>query len=272
MLPFRVRTCICSIAFASLATFYTSTATAGFLVNTFESNSRLFSVNPDTGSSTLIGFTGVGSLTDLASSTSGALLGSSFTSLYSINPTTASSSLIGSFGSTTSMVGLDFASNGILYGVEQAGTGGVFSINTTTGLATRLFNTSFSYEGDVAFSSGNVFYATDFDSGSGASHLIRIDIGSSTATDLGLIASGLTFTGLDFDQTGRLIAFANGGGIYAIPNFSSSGAGTFLSNWGISAGGATFVSVVPEPTSSVMLGLGLAGVAFHSVRRRKRAC
>jgi len=270
MLRFHVRFCVIAIVFALHGSVVTSVAEAEFLVNTFESNSRLFSVNPDTGSSTFIGFTGVASLTDLASSATGSLYGSSFNSLYSINPTTASSSMIGAFGSTTSMVGLDFASNGTLYGVEQAATGGFFSINTVTGSATRLFNTSFSYEGDLASSSGNTFYATA--SGAGGDHLIRIDSGSSTVVDEGLIASGINFPGLDFDQTGRLVAFANGGGIYSIPNFSTSGAGVLLSNWGISAGGATFVSAVPEPSGLVLLGLGFTGTAGYAVRRRKRAC
>ncbi len=164
------------------------------------------------------------------------------------------------------MVGLDFASNGTLYGVDQTTNGGFYSINTTTGAATLVFNTFFVYEGDVAYAGGNIFYATA--EGSGGDHLIRLDSGAKTSVDEGVIASGKFFPGLDFDQSGRLVAFATDGSIYAIPGFSSSGAGTFLSNSGINVGGATFVSTVPEPTSLAPFGLGLTGLGAYATRRR----
>ena len=247
----------------------TSTLRAEYIVNTFETNSRLFSVNPDTGSSKLIGLSGVNSLTDLASSSgNGSLFGSTFSSLYSINRTTAASTLIGSLGTTSSLVGLGFASNGVLFGVEQTSQGGFFSISLTTGAATRLFNTSFNYTGDIAYSSGNVFYATA--NSSDGSHLIRIDSGLSTAVDEGVIASGKLFSGLDFDQTGRLIAFASDGSVDVIPNFSSTGSGVFLSNSGIAVAGATFIpNPVPEPASVILICLGLTGiVAYASCKRQ----
>lgn len=256
MLRFRIEPYFYAFAFAASVFLATPEAAAGYLVNTYESSSKLYSVNPDTGSSTLIGPTGIAFQTDLASAANGSLFGSSLTSLYSINPTTASSSLIGAFGTSTSMVGLTFASNGILYGVAQSG-GGIFSINTTSGLANLLFSTPFSYDGDVAYSTGNIFYATaDL---SGVSHLIQINTGSFATVDLGVIASGKTFPGLDFDQTGRLIAFASDGSVYNIPSYTSSGSGVFLSNTGLPVGGATFSSV-PEPTSLVILGIGIASV------------
>jgi hypothetical protein len=134
-------------------------AEAGFLIDTYESNSRIFSVNPDTGASALIGATGVGFLTDLAYTPGGRLFASSLDSLYSVNPATAATTLIGAFGTTTSMVGLTSKPDGSLVGVSQSG-GGFFTINSSSGAATELFSTPFSYTGDVAFSTRA--YAPEF--------------------------------------------------------------------------------------------------------------
>jgi hypothetical protein len=231
-------------------------AKAGYLVLTYEADSRMYSINPDTGASTLIGATGVGFLSDLAITPSGSLYASSLEALYSVNPTTAATTLIGSFGSDMSMVGMVGMPNNTLYGIGQSG-GGFYSINTTSGAATELFSTPFSYTGDLAHSSGSIFYATaTFSDGS---HLVRIDENAKSATDLGSIANGLFFAGMDFDPTGRLIAFATNGGVYDISHYTSSGAGTLLSDTGISMiGSATFLPAiaVPEPASFTLLGLG----------------
>lgn len=101
-------------------------ACAEFFVQTFE-NSQLYSVNPDTGSATSIGSMGVNHMTDLALRADGQLFGSNYNNLYSIDISTGAASLIEAFGTTSSMVGLDFGPGGLLYGVEQIG-GRVFSI------------------------------------------------------------------------------------------------------------------------------------------------
>ncbi len=244
------------VALFSFALALAGEAQAGYLVLTYEPDSRLYSVNPDTGALAFIGATGVGFLSDIAFTSGGGLYASSLDSLYSVNPTTATTTLIGSFGSVTSMVGLVGMPNNSLYGIGQSG-GGFYSINTTSGAATELFSTSFSFTGDLAHSSGSIFYATaTFSDGS---HLVRIDANAKSATDLGLIASGLLFPGMDFDLTGRLIAFAINGDVFDISHYTSSGAGTLLSDTGISMiGSATFIPAIsiPEPASFTLIGLG----------------
>jgi hypothetical protein len=245
-------------------------AKADFLVQTYESNSRLFSVKPDAGTSTLIGFTGVGFMTDLALRSDGHLFGSTLSALYSVNPATAVATPIGQFGTTTSMVGLDFGPSAFLFGVGQADRG-FYRIDPTSGAASLLFDTTFSFVGDVAYFAGDIFYGTAY--GTGGTHLIQLDAGLKSTTDLGLIASGSNIPGLDFDLSGRLIAFDSNGNTYNITNFSSSGTGTLLSTLsGVPSAGATTLpapSAVPEPSSLVISSLGaMLGVVGWWHRRR----
>lgn len=114
--------------------------------------------------------------------------------------------------------------------------------------------------GDIAHFSGNVFYAAGYPLV--GSHLIEINIGTATAIDRGLIAAGETVPGLDFESGGRLVAFADSGNAYVIPNFSSSGAGTLLSNNGVSMAGAT-TQPIPEPASFfVFMGGAALGLLY----------
>jgi hypothetical protein len=241
-------------------------ARADFYVHTFE-NSKLYSTNPDTGSATLIGTMTVNQVTDLAMAASGQLYAATQSNLYSVNPSTAATTLIGPFTTTTSMVGLDMGPAGVLYGLEQFGAR-IFTINTSTGAATPLFSTPFTYTGDIAHYSGNVFYATGFFGG--GSRLIEINIGTASAVDRGLIAANQNVPALDFDASGRLIAFSDSGFVYHIPNFASSGAGVLLSNNGVGNGGAALI--VPEPSSIALLGLGLLSLlGYRQLRRKGRA-
>jgi hypothetical protein len=235
-----------------------------FLVHTFEASSRVYSVNPDTGGSALLGSAGV-QLADLALTPGGQLFGASLTGLYAVNPATGAASLIGPFGATTSMVGLDAGAGGSVFGVSQ--NGGFFAVNPATGGATLQFAAPLTYTGDVAYFAGSTFYATaSFGDGS---HLIEINAAGHTTVDRGLIAAGELSPGLDFDLNGRLIAFGASGRAFAIPNFSSSGSGVLLGNAGIAMAGATTLPAsVPEPAVLFLCGLS-AAVGFLGWRYRK---
>jgi hypothetical protein len=194
-------------------------------------------VNPDTGASRLIGAMGVDYVTEIVISRMGKLYACTFTDFYAVDRISGRATLIGPLGASR-MVGLDFASNGTLYGVGQD-AGGFFHIDPSSGLATLMFNTPYSYIGDVAHYRGSLFYATA--SVGGESHLIEIEASAAMATDLGLILPAVHVPGLDFTRDGRLLAFAVGGEVIAIPNFTSSGAGMLLSNTGVAMAGATML-------------------------------
>lgn len=252
-----------TLAFATVPTFSWAVP---FFLNTFTSNSQLWLVDPDTGSQNLVGNTGVANLTDLALASNGDLLAVSLNQLYSVNPVNAESTAIGALANTSRMVGLDFAGDGLLYGVEQQATGGFFQIDAGTGEATLLFNTGFSYAGDVAHYRDTIFYATAvFSDGS---HLIEIDSNANSAIDRGLIAAGQDSPGLDFDTTGRLIAFSTSGNSYLIPDFASSGAGGLLSTTSILMAGAT-TTPIPIPPAVWLFGSGLLGLVGVARRRAK---
>jgi outer membrane protein assembly factor BamB len=232
----------------ALALAWPGPALAQPLAITGETNSRLFSLNPDTGASLFIGNTGVVSMTDLARAPDGNVFASSLTTLYGINPSTAAVTSIGTFGTATDMVGLEFSAGGVLYGVSAAGS--VYQINRNTGSAAFQFDTAFAFEGDIAHEVGNSFYATA--SAGAGSRLVALDVLTQAATDRGLIAAGGDFPGLDFANDGRLLAFSSAGNVYNIPAFSTSAAGVFLSSTSVPIAGIT-LTPVPEPSAIALV-------------------
>lgn len=231
---------------------------ASVFVHTYEASSQLYSIDPDSGATTLVGAMGVSFMTDLAFSPNSQLFGITFTSLYSVNRSTGAATPIGSLG-VSNMVGLDFATDGKLYGVSQT-SGEFYRIDPASGAATLLFSTPFSYVGDVAYFGGSLFYASaTFGDGS---HLIAIDAGVGSAVDRGLIAAGEAMPGLAFAPANRLLAFSTTGGIYSITDPSSSGTSTLLQSTSIPFSGA---ATAPEPSSFALL---FSTVIFYARRRR----
>lgn len=230
---------------------FAGTTVAQPLAVTNEANSRLFSINPDTGASTLIGNTGIPGMTDIARSADGAVFASTFGQLFTVSPTTATTSMVGVFAPVPlNIVGLEFAASGELFGVSSSG--GVFQINRNTGAATPLFNSGFAFEGDLAHEAGGVFYATAA-AGAG-SRLIALNILTQTATDRGLIAAGEDFPGLDFAPDGRLLAFARSGNVFHIPGYATVADGVLLSSTSIPIAGVT-LTPVPEPSAMALVSI-----------------
>ncbi len=245
----------CALSLAVCAALAAPAAASSFLVNTSESNSRLYSVDAVTGGSTLIGSTGVAFLSDIAMSPTGDLYGTDGSDLYSIDPSDASSTFVGNIGAIF-IVGLDFTDAGVLWGVDE-GSNEVWTIDTGTGSGTFEFGTGVVFNGDIAHDSGDIFYA----SGQflAERNLFELDAGAESATDQGLIAGGTFTTGLDYDINGTLYAFMSDGDIYEIASPATSGAGTFSAASGLSIAGAT--EFVPEPGTALLLAAGLVGLA-----------
>lgn len=115
------------------------------------SGSQLYSVNPLTGASTLIGAGTWGYAGDIAVDPTslldmyGAVSNSSGVALVKVNKATGAQTLIGDFGVSGSIFGLGFSLDGTLYatGPDASGGSGLYTINKTTGAATLVHSLSY---------------------------------------------------------------------------------------------------------------------------------
>ena len=95
---------------------------------------NLYSINPTTGSDSLIGATGVsfGSWNGMSTNSS-VLYFSAGSSLYTLNTSTGAATLVGNMGSQMGAILLE---NGVLWGGEITPTSSIATLNTITGAAT----------------------------------------------------------------------------------------------------------------------------------------
>ena len=233
---------------------------AAYLVSTSEANSRLYSVDASSGSSTLIGSTGIPFLSDIAISGSGDLYGTNGFELYSINPNNAVSSLVDFISGVTFLSGLDFDTSGTLWGVDE-GVNEVYTIDTTTAAGTFQFGTGVPFNGDIAHEAGDIFYANG--PLLSENNLWELDVNAQTFSDRGTMVPGIfTFPGLDFDANGNLFAFTSDGDIYEIQNYATTATGVFSASSSImNISGATFL--VPEPATILLSTLGLLALGYR---------
>ncbi len=151
--------------------------------------------------------------------------------LYQFNLSTGTSTLITHTADTLSAIA--FSSNGTLYGLGQL-DGNLYTINTANGAMTTIGNVGLSIGSTVnslAFSSGGTLYATIDDA------LYSLNTSTGAATAIGDPAMGTGFASVSG------LAFTNG----ILP------------------------SAVPEPSSLVMLALGVVGPAAFGAFRKVRA-
>jgi hypothetical protein len=116
-----------------------STTTGLFAVDT---SGNLYSINSTTFAATLVGATGLSSLSaDGLSTNSGTLYFTDAGDLYTLNTSTGEATLTGAMGSSSGVDGVGgmVYEDGTLYGTDAAGdsqSGEIFTINTSSGLAT----------------------------------------------------------------------------------------------------------------------------------------
>jgi hypothetical protein len=120
-----------------------------------DSASKLFTIDPASASTQLVGPVGIAQVTDIAFH-GPTLYGVSFNNLLRINKRTGAGTNIGAIGISTN--GLAVASDGIIY---ASGGGQLIKINPVTGAGTAIgnFGSGLSSCGDIAFDSNDNLYA-----------------------------------------------------------------------------------------------------------------
>ncbi len=150
-------------------------------------SSRLYTLDPATGSSRLVGAVNIASVTDIAFHGQ-TLYGITFSQFVRLNPDTGAGVIIGAIGGGFTTNGLAVASDGTVY----AGTtnGQLIRINPVTGAGTLVgnFGGGLTSSGDLAFDSNDVLYAS-LNSG-GSVVLAQVNRNTGVATVIG--PTGLT--------------------------------------------------------------------------------
>lgn len=173
----------------------------------------LYTIDPATGAATLVGSMG-GSVSDIAIDAAGQIwgwtrrtsnggLGGANAALLQIDKTDASFAVIGSSGLNMQGGGISFHSDGTLYGlIALAGTGHLYTINTTTGVLTDLggLTPSLGITAAASFDDTDSLYLLLGGAG-GTTSLNWVDVSALTMTTVG--NPGNDFDGLAWSIEGE---------------------------------------------------------------------
>jgi len=147
--------------------------------------SNLYSINQVSGAATLIGGLGGNRFNALTINSSGQAFSAadSVGDLFSVNLGTGLATSLGTIGAgfTSSSGDLEFA-NGILYGIDGAGTDSLYSLNPITGAGALIGSTGLAAVFGLAFADDTMFGLSG-----NSSNLFSIALGTGLATSLGAI-------------------------------------------------------------------------------------
>lgn len=244
----------------------TSVAIAAPILWVGDGAGNLGTVDVNTGNVNVIGNMGR-AMTDIAFDSTGNLYGITFSSLYSINTTTGASTSIGSHNlGTGNKNSLVFDAAGNLFAANSS----LYTLNTATGASTLIGSGGSSYQssGDLAFVGGELFLSSSHGPGD---TLVKLNTSTGIGTDVGSIGFSNVF-GLATPDNGNLYG-VSGTGVLTINTASGAGAlAVSYSGQGLgTAWGSAFYSeagaAVPEPSTMLLFGTGIAGLA--AVGRKK---
>jgi hypothetical protein len=243
----------------------------------------LVRINDVTGAGVIIGDPVTpGGLTGLAVNGSGTVFGSTVlagaSELVTIDATNGT--LLSTIGTITvaglpiSIGDLSFQpGTGILFGIRSnAGGGGglLYTINTSTAVATLVGDTGAGAGGGIAFAPDGTLYQTAYNSGGDFFSLNTLN--PADASRLGTVAINFYFDGLAVRADGTLFVVPGGSSDDALYTLDPiTGQETFIGNTGVgSTSDLDFLASVPEPTSIAFAGITLVTAAGIAYRRRCR--
>jgi hypothetical protein len=175
----------------------------------------------------------------------------------------------------TSMVGLTFGSNGVLYGAEDVSGGtDLYTISTSTGKATAVAITGATLDaaGDMEVIGNTLYLTTGANGETGLGSLISVNLTTHVATDLGIIQ---TSGGTQFSSVyglavanGTMYAFDSSDHVLSFGSTISNIVTVQATNSPDEFYGVTD-NAVPEPSTFSALGFGL--LALGGLLRRVKA-
>lgn len=252
----------------------------------------LYTVNPATGAATLVapllaGGLPVGLTAMAYNSSTDTLYGGTTQgspnfpgSLVTINRTTGAVTVIGSFlAASPAMADLTFQpGSGTMFGWQAAGTHALHTVNLATGAATAVgtgIGTGLFGGGGLSFNSGGTLYSAPAANETPSPTLRTIDPTTGVHTVVG------PFSGVPAGFEAVVAMDFDGSSMYGIFSDRSGATTTQLGTINLSTAAATMIgitgvtdldafAIVPEPTSMILAGVGLVGVAGYWRRNRKK--